>query len=394
VVELTETLPRLTPGATATYLVRTGWTRMGERNTGTVWIRPAYGDDDCYLFQPEDPACPDYALRVGALIAALAAAESRSQDAILADLCPAADDAAGSRRDRLELVRAEDQDRSVQQHAGAMVAQRIEYERHLHGVEQIARHATQRAARLDAGVDRLAEALLPWPLQDGESAFDMAVRVLQRAERVEAEAERQARCGFVHGGRPKGWTCLDEVREAHDPKARMSDEYRAKVLRLGYACNGCRLRAALASGSFDPVQMADDVAIVEANADMAPPHRVREWKSEGVHRIAVERERQVIDEGYDADHDDQHAAGRLVDAAICYAMAGQAAARGEDLHERYGTRPDSGVGLPALWRWPWMPRDWKPSHDPIRNLVRAAALLAAEIDRLQRKLEERSDGLG
>jgi hypothetical protein len=247
VAELTETPARLTPAAAATYLVRTGWTRMGERNAGTVWIRHLDGGDDSNVFQPEDPRREDYALRTAEMLAVLATAEDRSQDAILADLCPAADDDAGSRPDRLELARAEDQDRAVQQLADAMVAQRIEYERQLHGVEQVARHATLRA-RLDEGMDRLAEALLPWPLQDGETAFDMAVRILQRAERVEAEAERQVRCGFVHGGRPKGWTCLDDVREAHDPKARMTDEYRAKVLRLGYACNGCRLRAALAAG--------------------------------------------------------------------------------------------------------------------------------------------------
>lgn len=34
--------------------------------------------------------------------------------------------------------------------------------------------------------------------------------------------------------------------------------------------------------------------------------------------------------------------------------------------------------------WPWDENWWKPSLDPIRNLVKAGALLAAEIDRLQR----------
>jgi hypothetical protein len=33
--------------------------------------------------------------------------------------------------------------------------------------------------------------------------------------------------------------------------------------------------------------------------------------------------------------------------------------------------------------WPWNDDDWKPSPDPIRNLVKAGALIAAEIDRLQ-----------
>jgi hypothetical protein len=34
--------------------------------------------------------------------------------------------------------------------------------------------------------------------------------------------------------------------------------------------------------------------------------------------------------------------------------------------------------------WPWDQDWWKPSPDPIRNLVKAGALIAAEIDRLQR----------
>ena len=34
--------------------------------------------------------------------------------------------------------------------------------------------------------------------------------------------------------------------------------------------------------------------------------------------------------------------------------------------------------------WPWGSEYWKPSEDPVRNLVKAGALIAAEIDRLNR----------
>jgi hypothetical protein len=37
--------------------------------------------------------------------------------------------------------------------------------------------------------------------------------------------------------------------------------------------------------------------------------------------------------------------------------------------------------------WPWDEKWWKPSTNPIRNLVKAGALIAAEIDRLQRVTE-------
>jgi hypothetical protein len=34
--------------------------------------------------------------------------------------------------------------------------------------------------------------------------------------------------------------------------------------------------------------------------------------------------------------------------------------------------------------WPWAEKWWKPSEDQVRNLVKAGALIAAEIDRIQR----------
>ena len=45
-----------------------------------------------------------------------------------------------------------------------------------------------------------------------------------------------------------------------------------------------------------------------------------------------------------------------------------------------GVRKTTGI----LRLWPWSDKWWKPSDDPVRNLVKAGALLAAEIDRLQR----------
>jgi hypothetical protein len=81
-------LSGLTPTAVATYLVMTGWTRMGERNAGTVWTRRR-GGGARHLFQPEDPTGPDYSLRLGEMLAAIAAAEDRSEPAILIDLCGA-----------------------------------------------------------------------------------------------------------------------------------------------------------------------------------------------------------------------------------------------------------------------------------------------------------------
>jgi hypothetical protein len=41
--------------------------------------------------------------------------------------------------------------------------------------------------------------------------------------------------------------------------------------------------------------------------------------------------------------------------------------------------------------WPWQPQDWKPGPDRIRELVKAGALVAAEIDRLRAEALARAD---
>lgn len=90
--------------------------------------------------------------------------------------------------------------------------------------------------------------------------------------------------------------------------------------------------------------------------------------TDGATRIAAERVRQVEVEGWTAEHDaEEHAGGDLVEAAIAYL-------ENSDPREV----PDC---------WPWDASWWKPSEeDPIRNLEKAGALIAAEIDRL---LEQR-----
>lgn len=91
----------------------------------------------------------------------------------------------------------------------------------------------------------------------------------------------------------------------------------------------------------------------------------------GAGLIAGERRRQVEVEGWTPAHDDEHANGELLLAANCYV---QFAYDVEDGH----ALPDVPNG------WPWDASWWKPSGDPARNLVKAGALIAAEIDRLLR----------
>lgn len=86
----------------------------------------------------------------------------------------------------------------------------------------------------------------------------------------------------------------------------------------------------------------------------------------GVDRIAAERRRQQEAEGFTPDRDDEYTHGELIAAAVAYACAGS---------------PEVVADF-----WPWAEEWWKPSPDPFRNLERAGALIAAELDRRERAL--------
>ena len=106
--------------------------------------------------------------------------------------------------------------------------------------------------------------------------------------------------------------------------------------------------------------------------------------STGVERIASERQRQIESEGWSADHDSHHRNGELSMAAACYAA-------GEPIFIEH----PANAGRDRVFHdpWPW-DRCWdkRENHSRIRQLEIAGALIAAEIDRLQRIDAEVPDG--
>ena len=91
----------------------------------------------------------------------------------------------------------------------------------------------------------------------------------------------------------------------------------------------------------------------------------------GAERIAAERERQVSAEGWSAEHDATHRKQELAIAAAVYAMP-------EPMRENTVL----GRSLRHIF-WPWGSHWWKPSPDDrVKELAKAGALIAAEIDRL------------
>lgn len=90
---------------------------------------------------------------------------------------------------------------------------------------------------------------------------------------------------------------------------------------------------------------------------------------DGADLIARERDRQVSEEGWTPEHDDHHDRSEMARAALGYTIRA--------VEQTWGPYPGKDL-------WPWDPSRWKPSDDPVRNLVKAGALVAAEIDRLLR----------
>ena len=125
----------------------------------------------------------------------------------------------------------------------------------------------------------------------------------------------------------------------------------------------------------------------------------------GIELIAEERQRQIEKEGWDNLHDEDHDSMQLSGAAGCYVANAINKFYEEDIRKHgqkarfqynfeaelnflvnSGDRGDRQVSK-AGWRdgWPWEDNwDKRKNHDKNRSLVIAGALIAAEIDRLNK----------
>lgn len=95
--------------------------------------------------------------------------------------------------------------------------------------------------------------------------------------------------------------------------------------------------------------------------------------------IMMERGRHFT-EGWTAEHDDRHRPDDLARAAACYALPPT------DRERPVPGYAEMTLFREIIWPWadtPWADTWWKPK-DRRRDLVRAAALIVAEIERLDR----------
>ena len=131
---------------------------------------------------------------------------------------------------------------------------------------------------------------------------------------------------------------------------------------------GPALRAALTAVGRAPMQQ-------DTGLDPGPtPGDLLAWGSQAVLDVAAERRRQIEVEGWTPEHDDEHSAHELAEAAACYCL--------------------SSAGKPFDYfetMWPWE-RWWFKASGTRRDLVKAGALILAEIERLDRMAAEKQEG--
>lgn len=109
----------------------------------------------------------------------------------------------------------------------------------------------------------------------------------------------------------------------------------------------------------------------------------------GIELIADERKRQIESEGYSINHDLEHDARELVHAAITYARSSDLSLYSETFKpdDNWHETNEPFYRKEVKCGWPWEEKFFKPTT-PLRDLVKAGALIAAAIDRINAKKEE------
>lgn len=91
--------------------------------------------------------------------------------------------------------------------------------------------------------------------------------------------------------------------------------------------------------------------------------------------VLAERERQEAQEGWSMEHDDGHQNGEMAAAAAAYAF------------NAYCRTSVRSFAADPVGFWPWDLSWWKPTT-PRRDLIKAAALILAEIERIDRAADK------
>ncbi|WP_321810122.1 hypothetical protein [Burkholderia sp. BCC1985] len=255
------------------------------------------------------------------------------------------------------------------------------------------------------GVDALAhEAWSAAQLAPGEGIEDGARRIaaiLSRSPAMSAEAvalpkpvldalrfyanehhfhiDRDHQDFDTVSGEPQNWLCS----ERDDDCTMIEDGSIARAALcgglLGFEEPEKPLEGEVFTAAPQPAQ-ADAREIAELQAEIerltAIINAPRAELTDAARDVLAERRRQVEAEGWTPEHDDEHDAGEMAAAASAYALAAS-----DEIYPL--SQGDGKYRLKSPNMWMWESKWWKPTT-PRRNLVKAGALILAEIERLDR----------
>lgn len=193
--------------------------------------------------------------------------------------------------------------------------------------------------------------------------------LIEYAEKLEAEvtdmavqlANAESKCRELaaeNAGLKAGILQASEDMEAHH------DDYAL----FSYDADGEQMDALLRlCDAQDSIASLEDVKTPATDAFLAEV-RAQGVKSlsNAVQSVIAERQRHQSVEGWTPEHDDQYSKSQLLWASSCYVL--------NAIH------PFNRIPF----GWPWAPEWWKPTN-PRRDLVKAGALILAEIERIDRQ---------
>jgi hypothetical protein len=107
-------------------------------------------------------------------------------------------------------------------------------------------------------------------------------------------------------------------------------------------------------------------------------------RGSGIQLINAEREDQIQNKGWTPEHDDSHEIGELREAAAAYLLLAEQGA--ELMHGQEAYR--QAARRNAIDMWPWDVASFRPDSPRVECLVKAGALIAAEIDRINRQNDQ------
>jgi hypothetical protein len=155
------------------------------------------------------------------------------------------------------------------------------------------------------------------------------------------------------------------------------------------------------SDMLDVAYITDSLRVAAGDQPVHDTRAIAHQPTQAARDVLEERRRQVEAEGWTPAHDDAHDDASMARAAACYALPAPMLLLEErpQAYDKSLGRGETPVwahaqfNVPTMWPRSWRPSWWKPK-DRRRDLVRAGALILAEIERLDRAAPVTHQGEG